>query len=102
MSRRERERALFLSGMEGDPTEETEATERATPVSPEKPLAGSSTVWAGTLSAFGLVGGYFQNLTGIAPTYQGVGLAIGVAIGLGGIVWAVVERIRKHRRAEGW
>ncbi len=100
VARRERERALFMSGP--PPDTEIAMGERATPANPEKPLAQSSTVGASVLGAIGIAGGYVQSVTGIAPSLQGWILLGGVAMGLGGLVWALVERIRKHRTAEGW
>ena len=103
VKRRERERQMFLAGLDADEDERAiAATERVTPASPDKPLSRSSTVWAGVTGALSVIGGYVQNATGLAPTYQGWILGAALAIGLGGLVWAVVERIRKRNVAEGW
>ncbi len=96
--RREAERALFLS--ESVSSVEPVDAARATPDAPEKPLAKSTSVWAG-LTGAGAWGldlietkfALFSKLTGL----PGVAGAVLMAIALAAFAWMIAERVRKHR-----
>lgn len=96
--RREAERQLFLS--EDVRAKEPEDAGRLTPDKPEPHPAGNTTVPATGVGIAGLlvmIAEYVQGVTGVSPELQKYVLLVGALTGVGGLVWAGWERIRKNR-----